>query len=373
MAMTVFGPDEIVVLLGAGASVDAEIPDSNKMVQEIERLVTSDDRWSQFKDLYYYIRSSVYYAEGLKGKSGTSVRFDIERLVNVLSELRQREGHTLYPFVGAWDPKLQDLAGSQFENIGMFRRKIMGVLRKQWVALAERDRASYYRGLLEFQNEYQFPLRIFSLNYDLCVEEICDYDNVQRGFIAGERIWDWRAFDETLDDTMPLKLYKIHGSTDWYFRNDNNVAYSDSPSTIEDERSAIIFGTSYKLRYGDPFLYLAYELRRWTLDAARVIVCVGYGFGDDHINGILGQALRQNEERKLLAVIGPVDASEERAVTERIVTRLNAQDDQVIVRATGAREFLESELTIDTLAKHFPIERGLIREFQEAKVVEHDI
>ena len=362
MATTNFGPNEIIVLLGAGASVEADIPDSNEMVQKIGRLVSENGSWRQFKELYYYVRSSVLYSEGLKGTFGEDVRFDIERLVNVLNELQQKEGHTLYPFVGAWHPKLQDVAGRQFENIGMFRKEIMRTLRSQWIALAEKERASYYKGLLKFQKEYEFPLRVFSLNYDLCVEETCDYENVQRGFIAGEREWDWRSFDETSDDPAPLMLYKLHGSADWYFNDDDRVAYSDSPSTITDETVAIIFGTSYKLQYIDPFLYLAYELRRWSLDAARVIVCIGYGFNDDHINGILAQALRHNSNRKLLVVTGSGDACGRKT---RIVKRLKVQEAQIEVRDIGAREFLKNGLTISNLAKLFPIESGLIPEISD--------
>ena len=79
------------------------------MVHEIERLVSSDsDEWSCFRDLYLYIRSAIFYADGLDGIFGDNVPFNIERLVNVLDELHKKERHTLYPFVGAWNPKLLD-------------------------------------------------------------------------------------------------------------------------------------------------------------------------------------------------------------------------------------------------------------------------
>ena len=74
------------------------------------------------------------------------------------------------------------------------------------------------------------------------------------------------------------------------------MSYSDSPTKIEDDRVALIFGTSNKLQYVDPFLFLAYQLRRWTIEAARLVVTIGYGFMDDHINEILGQALRQDRK-----------------------------------------------------------------------------
>lgn len=96
-------------------------------------------------------------------------------------------------------------------------------------------------------------------------------------------MWDWRLFDEGPNEEIRIFLYKLHGSLDWSFAEDGTVSYSDSPSKIADERVALIFGTSYKLQYVDPFLFLAYQLRRWTLDAARLVVAIGYGFMDEHI------------------------------------------------------------------------------------------
>ena len=162
-------------------------------------------------------------------------------------------------------------------------------------------------------------------------------------------------------------LYKLHGSADWYFAEDGRVIYSDSPSTIKAGEIALIFGTSYKLQYVDPFLFLAYELRRWTLDAARIIVCVGYGFNDDHINGILQQSLRQDQHRKLLAVIRssnePTATDKEK---ERISKQLKTEEGQIEIQAGGAKEFLAHTLTIAFLAELFPSESDLFLELQDS-------
>ena len=364
MAAPVFKRDEIILLLGAGASVEAGIPDSSKMVQEIEERVSgNDDKWKLFRDLYRYVRSSIFYADGLDGIFGDKVPFNIERLVNVLDELSKKERHTLYPFVGAWNPKLQDVAGSKFEEVSNFRSEIIRILRERWVALPEREKAAYYQGLLQFQKEYEHPLRVFSLNYDLCVEETCEYDKVQRGFSG--RAWDWRLFDETSGGPLPLLLYKLHGSLDWSFNEDGRVSYSDSPSHIDPENMALIFGTSYKLQYVDPFLFLAYQLRRWTLDTARIIVCIGYGFNDDHINGILQQSLRQDPNRKLLAVLRPDDEKFACKEKQRLVKQLTAQEDQIIAKACGAKEFLGKYLNLEFLGSLFPPEEDLIEELED--------
>lgn len=365
MARTTFKHDELVVLLGAGASVEAGIPDSNEMVRRVERETTSGE-WQDYRELYRYLRSSVFYADGLEGITGSNVPFNIERLVNVLDELRKKERHTLYPFVGAWNPKLQDVAGVGFEHVRELRKQIVSVLRGQWVALDESEAADYYRGLLRFQEEFGHALRVFSLNYDLCVEKSCGYATVQRGF-AG-RVWDWRLFEEGPNEETRIFLYKLHGSLDWYFAEDGTVSYSDSPSKIPDERVALIFGTSYKLQYVDPFLFLAYELRRWTLDAARLIVAIGYGFMDEHINGILGQALRQDGNRRLLAVVAPQPADHVTEATTFIANQLDAQPGQVRVNACGARRFMNERLSVGELAGLFPEEEDLIEELPDSSV-----
>ncbi|MCA3052438.1 MAG: hypothetical protein ING54_05190, partial [Rhodocyclaceae bacterium] len=95
---TTFKKDEVIVLLGAGASVDAGIPHSAEMVRQIEKLI--ENEWNQFKDLYNYVRSAIFYADGIRGTFDGNVSYNIERLVVALDELSRREEHPLYPFIG---------------------------------------------------------------------------------------------------------------------------------------------------------------------------------------------------------------------------------------------------------------------------------
>jgi len=351
-----FKNNEIIIVLGAGASIEADIPDSTQMIEQIQNKISSEDRsWNCFRDLYWYIRSSVFYADGLEGKTGDDVRFDIERLVDVLEQLKQKEGHALYPFIGAWSPKLIEVAGKNFHCISEFLDKILNILRTKWLALQKKESAGYYSNLLRFQEEYQYPLRVFSLNYDLCVEKVCGLKQVQRGF--HERKWDWRQFDEGSHSSISLKLYKLHGSIDWYFTEDRRVTYSDTISSIQDQEIAMIFGTAYKLQYIDPFLFLAYELRKWSIDTAQAIICIGYGFRDKHINGILEQSLRHDRKRRLLAVIGPINTKT--IEEERIQDLLDCQDGQIKIDTCGAKKFLNEKLNLDFISKLFPKEADL--------------
>lgn len=362
--MYTFKRNEIVILLGAGASVDADIPHSTEMVNSVEALVTPGNTWADFYHLYYYVRSAIHYADGLKGKINDAVLYNIERLVDVLDELSKRDQHTLYPFVGAWNPKLLEVAGANFEDVQKLRKNIVEILRDEWVEIKDYETASYYQGLVEFQQEYQHPLRIFTLNYDLCVEKACDKilrRFPERGF--ENRLWDWRLFEDLPNDPKDIFLYKLHGSTDWKRNQDGTLTYTDSPSSISAAEVAIIFGTNYKLQYYDPFLFLIYEFRKWTLDS-RLIIAIGYGFGDEHINAILSQALNNNTTRKLLSVTpvctasGSSDKSSGQEV-KRIekLLQLNWSDTgQVNHRNCSAKDFMSNDLSIKQLASLFPDE-----------------
>ena len=95
---------------------------------------------------------------------------------------------------------------------------------------------------------------------------------------------------------------------------------------------------------------------------------IGYGFMDDHINGILGQALRHDEKRRLLAVVRPQAADQLPQRTAFIANQLRAQPKQVHVNACGARRFLDERLSLEELAGLFPEEENLIEELGDESV-----
>jgi hypothetical protein len=183
-----------------------------------------------------------------------------------------------------------------------------------------------------------------------------DEELLERGFSDG-RIWDWRNFEP--GEVVPnIYLYKLHGSIDWLRDDKKNIEYSDEASKIKPDQLEIIFGTDYKLQYVDPFLFCAYQFRQWTLKA-KLIIAIGYGFGDDHINGILGQALTASTpfERKLLTV-APYQ-KDETEVKDRLRSILNIERREYIeIKSVPASEFMNDfvlgTLSVKELNKYFP-------------------
>ena len=126
---------------------------------------------------------------------------------------------------------------------------------------------------------------------------------------------------------------------------------------------------TYKLQYVDPFLFLVYQLRRLSLEA-KLILVVGYGFGDEHINGILRQALRGSPDKRLIAVTwsGGMRADEEQQQAANFETLISKQlaltdsDGKVVVRMSTAKKFFGDELSLATVSSYFPQGESLFEE-----------
>lgn len=371
---TAFKKDEVLVLLGAGASVDAGIPHSAMMVQGIEKAL--EHEWREYRDLYNFVRSAIFYADGIRGTFGSDVSYNIERLVVSLDELSRREEHPIYPFVGAWNPRLTQVAGPEFRRVTEFKTNILEKLRHEWIEIDNYAKADYFRGLVRFQTELNFPLHVFTLNYDLCVEKAyqTEYGEFpQRGF-GKDRYWSHALLDESVPEESRVYLYKLHGSIDWLRDAANRkLTFSDSTSKIKVDEGELIFGTTYKLQSVDPFLYLVYQLRRRSLES-RLMIVVGYGFGDEHINGILNQALRGDPGKRLVAVTwsGAPQSSDERTQRQEeyraFVTRQLAVDvlrqEQVSVILASGEEFFGKRLNLQAMANIFPREEALFADME---------
>ena len=153
------------------------------------------------------------------------------------------------------------------------------------------------------------PLRVFSLNYDRCVERLHQSGfYVEAGFgenYGKKSVWDWERFENIDAGPNPppqILLYKLHGSIDWKRdQSSRNLYRVEQVEKVDPNQMEIIFGRDFKLEAADPYLFYAYEFRRHCLQA-KLIVTIGYSFQDDHINKMLAQALREETERKLLVV-----------------------------------------------------------------------
>ncbi len=348
---------DIIFLLGAGASAEAGIPVSGEMISLVEESLNSGTE----AGLYHHVKSAIHFSAGLKGHFGNAVPFNIETLVNTLYELERNEEHPLYPFIAVWSSRFVALAGADFGEVRRFRQGILAKLKK-WMCPEDSAKADYYKGLISLQRDLNYPLHVFSLNYDLCVESLNSADfRVETGFesYGPKHCWDWERFGdmETGNNIVPqLVLYKLHGSINWKRHPETKELFCvQQIESVDAEKMEVIFGREFKLEAADPYLFFAYKFRDLSL-VTKLIVTLGYGFGDAHINKMLTQSLRTDAERRLL-VIQRCEEKDSAAKTNDVLTLLELdgeRKDQVIVWAGSAKQFLETPNLAESLIKLIP-------------------
>jgi hypothetical protein len=340
---------DIIFLVGAGASAEASIPTSGEMIGKIETLLTGrNSDWYKFHALYNHVKSAIHFSAGIKGLFREEVPYNIEILVNTLYELERNEEHPLYPFIASWNSRFVALAKEDFSGVKDFRRLILKELKK-WMCPEDPSLGDYYSGFVVLQRHLNYPLHLFSLNYDLCVERLHNKDfRVETEFegFGPKYVWDWERFEYSDSGPNPppqILLYKLHGSINWK-RNDEskNLFCVEQIESIEPDRMELIFGRDFKLEAADPYLFYAYEFRRFAL-SAELIVVIGYGFGDPHINKMLTQSVRDDSNRRLLVVSCNKDEKECAEQKNLIAQRLEVSPDQIISAPGTAKTFLEQQ------------------------------
>lgn len=358
-----FRAEDVIVLLGAGASVEAGLLSSEGMMRQLSDNILSNEKkvarkWGKYNHLYRAVKSSILYGHHLVSSNACSETemINIEELVNVLTELAKAEAHPIYPFIAAWNMELTKYGGADFANLKDFRRDIVNELVGSWVNVKNDEDCLYYKNFYRYWEETRNTLRIFSLNYDMCVERACGLVNVCRGFRPIKmddgcirKVWKDGQMDDEAADQLPIILYKLHGSIDWRREKMSRMLYcEDSPDPCSDiDDYQLIFGTTYKLSYQDPFLYQISELRKFS-GRARLIIAIGYGFNDDHINEIIGKSMSQRDDVKLLSVDYIQDGTEDKVTARRdyIKKKLqseNMENSRVNVYADGAKTFLDKQ------------------------------
>ena len=180
---------------------------------------------------------------------------------------------------------------------------------------------------------------IFTLNYDTLVEQAADGEGIVLldGFVGtNRRIFRPECYDqdlyfpaETTEGRVHrfdrvLHLYKLHGSITWRAKQ----ATIDNPYGVESERideesatNVLVYPTplKYAETLGMPYAELFRRFASSIVRPQSALFVIGYGFGDDHVNTIIRQALALPSFT--IVIVDPSPTSE-------FVAQLRSQDDR---------------------------------------------
>lgn len=150
-------------------------------------------------------------------------------------------------------------------------------------------------------NNYEVK-EIFTTNYDLIVERSLEKNEIPYfdGFVGGYEpfFWPESIEKEVLCKDLTyswVRLWKIHGSLNWEFKNGSSRIIRTSRKEIPTNELVIYPSKEkYNLSRKQPFIAYFDRLKQYLRNGEITLVMSGYSFADQHINDIIFSALREN-------------------------------------------------------------------------------
>jgi hypothetical protein len=208
------------------------------------------------------------------------------------------------------------------------------------------------------------PVEIFTTNYDLLTEQALEDCRVPYfdGF-AGTRkpFFDLRAMEEDMLPPRWARLWKLHGSLNWYQVENKGVFRG---ATTEPQNTKRVIHPSH-LKYDEsrrmPYLAMLDRLRAFLKQPTSALVICGYSFRDKHLNEVIFQGLQSTPNAIAFALLYGEIKNYSQAVTianGRSNLNLLARDGAVISGREGKWLEKDSQATSGTTnwVKWLPID-----------------
>jgi NAD-dependent SIR2 family protein deacetylase len=306
----------VMILTGAGFSVDAGLPESVQLCYKLKEYLTElcgdfgNQEATNHLALFYFLVGCIRFQRGRMGQDPDG-NINIEQVATAALRLRSRGTDPLAPYVSFWNEKILQFEANNPQILERFSEMIFARLRA-WLATPAPHRIEYINRLADIQNQ-DTSVQIFTLNYDLLIEAALT--NAGKHFINGFKNGSWSA--SIYESSADLAVFKLHGSLDWIDDEVYGVCsleFDRHPKAEDFEilkPPLLIFGTDAKMTGKDPFLTLVHAFSAGLLKS-KVLVVIGYSFSDLHINEIVAQRLRDNLSLRVL-IVAPQAESLQRA------------------------------------------------------------
>lgn len=288
---------DVIFFFGAGASVDAGIPDTYKFVEDFKRFIKEKPRF------HSCLMSILQIQEAFNEKTLEKKDVDVEQLLDTLTHLINKDEDIILDFYE--NPVLKDSMTKDTPLLPRLKELLEDFIREKAVIKEEKN-LEYLKELLSFES----PLEIYSVNYDTCIEQLSHMNHLRYtdGF---DTYWNRENFSKDFD----VKHYKMHGSVIWYenkktkeivkipvraFRRGKPVKLSLIYG--EDVRPLLIY-PAQKMEYVEPLTELQLMFKeRLANENTKIVIVVGYSFRDDYIIHMLWDASRTNKDLHIVFI-----------------------------------------------------------------------
>ena len=171
------------------------------------------------------------------------------------------------------------------------------------------DKTPYHK-LAKWINsiDREIPIEVFTTNYDLLIEDSLESLEIPYfdGFVGAiKSFFDLRAVEGSLIPKHWTRLWKIHGSINWYQEEIANQKKVYRSSEIKSDASHLMYPSHLKYDQSRkmPYLALIDQLNRFIRQKSSLLIISGYSFNDEHLNDTIINALRANPSAMVLGLM----------------------------------------------------------------------
>ena len=369
-------PEDLVLFLGAGASMPFGIPGMREFIELLDSAIGSGEIPTEEgeKELWQKL---------LTVGEQENEQTDLEWILSTLNFLSEHDLPSKIKLLNfTFDEDILEDMQSKARNL---KEKVQECIKEKCVVRPERrnDAATYYRQFFEeLLNARGYHPKIFTTNYDNVIEVSNKERNLGldpetdphrpkivlvNGFLtpneSRRRIWDPRAFEvRIIGGSVSQYFFKLHGSIDWYAASSDILEIPVVAQKIklingEEAGSLLIYPVEGKRIFSPPFTELFYQFRAALLYEARILLVVGYSFRDEIFQKLLKEALDRNKSLRIFM------ANTDMEQIERVQSEFGRDRVVPITEAFGTGDFMpslsdklwkESQKTIIYQAEHLP-------------------
>lgn len=243
-------------------------------------------------------------------KSKTAEKNNFDKLIDevILSKLKSNNIEDILSFLrGLKEVSVgNSVRGFTKENLVELEKNICNkIVEKLEVNLPDKD-TPYHQLAQWISIDREKPIEVFTTNYDLLLEEAFEDLSIPYfdGFVGSRQsFFDLRAVEDNLIPKHWTRLWKIHGSINW-FQKENKEVYRSS-LTKENGDSYLIYPSHLKYEQSRkmPYLALIDQLNRFIRQPNSLLIISGYSFNDQHLNDTIISALKANPNSMAIALL----------------------------------------------------------------------
>lgn len=257
-------PKQVGILMGAGVSKACGLPSVEDLTKKIRKIITE----KKFEELL-------------------SDNDNVEIILNKVQQLRSLLGDS---------KKINELSKTDIQKL---EKKIKKTIFEELSQDVKYEKLINFVVWLNFINR-DHEKEIFTLNYDLLIEKALENANLPyfSGFLGNVKPF---FIPDSVDDftgdyvkSSWTKLWKLHGSLNFKKGEDGKIFIDNSMN--DDFENLLVYPSmdKYISSRKAPFISYMDRFRKYLLGKEKLLLILGYSFGDEHVNDIVINGLNNN-------------------------------------------------------------------------------